>query len=204
MGRFTKFLVDDFSNEVVELTKPTPANNRAERETLITEVKPSKELSGIQDEAEDDMPSSEELRKAAQKAWLETKVRIHARLIEDIDLAALDGLDTPSLREQVLNIVREIVLDEKLKLTIPEIKQLADGIFDEMTGLGPLEPLLQDDSVSDILINTHEQVYVERGGELELSGIQFANEPHLLRIINRIVATVGRRVDESQPLWYAA
>jgi len=146
------------------------------------------------------MPSSEELRKAAQKAWLETKVRIHARLIEDIDLAALDGLDTPSLREQVLNIVREIVLDEKLKLTIPEIKQLADGIFDEMTGLGPLEPLLQDDSVSDILINTHEQVYVERGGELELSGIQFANEPHLLRIINRIVATVGRRVDESQPL----
>jgi len=82
----------------------------------------------------------------------------------------------------------------------PKIKNLSAGIFDEMTGLGPLEPILQDESISDILINTHEQVYIERRGELELSQVRFANEAHLLRIINRIVSTVGRRVDESQPL----
>jgi len=87
-----------------------------------------------------------------------------------------------------------------MKLNQREIKDLASGIFDEMTGLGPLEPLLQDETISDILINTHKQVYVERGGELELSPVQFASEDHLLRIINRIVATVGRRIDESQPM----
>lgn len=138
--------------------------------------------------------------RSQEQLWLETKVRIHARLIEDIDLAALEGLETSALRGQVLSIVTEIVQGEKLRLNQREIKDLASGIYDEMTGLGPLEPLLQDESVSDILINTHEQVYIERGGELELSPVQFANEKHLLRIINRIVSTVGRRVDESQPM----
>ncbi len=195
MGKFSKFLVEEPDGLEPEQAQSPVTEVAAGPETLIEVVKTP--TSGLKKTA---APTTDDLRKSAQKAWLETKVRIHARLIEDIDLAALDGLDTPRLREQVLSIVREIVLDEKLKLTSPEIIQLAEGIFDEMTGLGPLEPLLQDDSVSDILINTHEQVYVERGGELELSGVQFANEPHLLRIINRIVATVGRRVDESQPL----
>jgi len=93
-----------------------------------------------------------------------------------------------------------MVHEERLKLNAVEIKNLSSGIYDEMTGLGPLEPILQDESISDILINTHEQVYIERRGELELSKVRFANEAHLLRIINRIVSTVGRRVDESQPL----
>lgn len=139
-------------------------------------------------------------KKTRKTEILETKVRIHATLIEEIDLAALEGLDTPALRAQVHTIVSDIVKAEKLKFNAREIEDLASGIFDEMTGLGPLEPLLQDDSVSDILINTHEQVYIERGGELELSPVQFANEPHLLRIINRIVGTVGRRVDERSPM----
>jgi len=132
--------------------------------------------------------------------WLDTKLRIHSRLIDEVDLAALDGLDTPTLKSKVNLVVREIAGQEKLKLNSREIDELASGIFDEMTGLGPLEPLLQDESVSDILINTHKQVYIERGGELELSPVKFANEEHLLRIINRIVATVGRRIDESQPM----
>ncbi len=132
--------------------------------------------------------------------WLATKVRIHSRLIDEVDLASLDGMDTPTLKAKVTEIVKDIVSKEKMKLNQREIKDLASGIFDEMTGLGPLEPLLQDETISDILINTHKQVYVERGGELELSPVQFASEDHLLRIINRIVATVGRRIDESQPM----
>ena len=200
MGRFTKFFDSEF-----ELSAPPAKAMDAESlnpEGLIDLVHNAEHTVSSKPNLSDEKPEKKELdpKAAARKIWLETKVRIHARLVEEIDLAALDGLDTPSLREQVLNIVREIVLEEKLKLNGAEIADLASGIFDEMTGLGPLEPLLQDDSVSDILINTHEQVYVERGGELELSGVQFANEPHLLRIINRIVATVGRRVDESQPL----
>ena len=210
MGRFSKFLTEEpqcapgVQQHDAPQANALPLAPSVGPEALITAVHsadvPSPRPATVKDLAAKPEETADELRKAANKAWLETKVRIHARLIEDINLAALDGLDTPDLRAQVLKIVREIVVDEKLKLTSPEIQNLADGIFDEMTGLGPLEPLLQDDSVSDILINTHEHVYVERGGELELSGVQFANEPHLLRIINRIVATVGRRVDESQPL----
>jgi len=132
--------------------------------------------------------------------WLDTKIKLHSRLINEIDLAHLDGLDRVELREQVRGIVVEMAKEERLKLNKRDLKVLADGVFDEMTGLGPLEPLLQDETVSDILINGHERVFVERRGELELSPVQFANEPHLLRIINRIVAQVGRRVDESQPL----
>ena len=198
MGRFSKLLTNNPTPATAVITPQRPTVPAPGPEALI-EVATRSETPATQSEKPHD-DSPEALRKAAQKAWLETQVRIHARLIEDIDLAALDGLDSPNLREQVLNIVKEIVIDEKLVLTGPEVQKLSEGIFDEMTGLGPLEPLLQDDSVSDILINTHEQVYIERGGELELSGVQFANEPHLLRIINRIVATVGRRVDESQPL----
>jgi len=139
-------------------------------------------------------------KKTKDAEWLDTKVRIHSRLIDTIDLSALEGLDTPTLKAQVRAIVQEIAAQDKMKLNKREVDDLASGIYDEMTGLGPLEPLLQDETISDILINTHEQVYVERGGELELSPVRFANEKHLLRIINRIVATVGRRIDESQPM----
>jgi len=132
--------------------------------------------------------------------WLNTKIKMHSRLIDEIDLTTLDGMETPALQAKVHDIVKEMVQEERLKLNATEIKNLSAGIFDEMTGLGPLEPILQDESISDILINTHEQVYIERRGELELSQVRFANEAHLLRIINRIVSTVGRRVDESQPL----
>lgn len=133
-------------------------------------------------------------------AWLDTKIKLHTRLIDEIDLAMLDGLESLDLKQQVHDIVVEMAKEERLKLNKRELKKLADGVYHEMTGLGPLEPLLQDETVSDILINGHERVFVERRGELELSPVRFANEPHLLRIINRIVSQVGRRVDESQPL----
>ena len=143
---------------------------------------------------------TEKPKSSKEEDWLNTKIKMHSRLIDEIDLTALDGMETPALQERVHDIVKEMVQEERLKLNAVEIKNLALGIFDEMTGLGPLEPILQDETISDILINTHEQVYIERRGELELSQVRFANEAHLLRIINRIVSTVGRRVDESQPL----
>jgi pilus assembly protein CpaF len=132
--------------------------------------------------------------------FLNTKIKLHTRLIDEFDLAQLDGLESTELRLRVADIVGEMAREEKLKMNVRELEKLSEGIYNEMVGLGPLEPLLQDESVSDILINGHERVFVERRGELELSPVRFANEPHLLRIINRIVSTVGRRVDESQPL----
>jgi pilus assembly protein CpaF len=131
---------------------------------------------------------------------LKTRLRIHTMLLDDLDLSILDTLDEHELRKQIEQRVREIITMEKIKLNHDEIREFASGIVDEMTGLGPLEPLLADESISDILINTHEQVYVERGGELEITDVQFADEEHLLRIINKIVAAVGRRVDESHPM----
>ena len=131
---------------------------------------------------------------------LATKVRIHSRIIDEVDLSYLESSDLQALRSEVYAVVRAIVAEERIKISAREVEDLASGIFDEMTGLGPLEPLLQDESVSDILINGPNQVYVERGGELELSPVRFADETHLLRIVNKIVAGVGRRVDESSPL----
>ncbi|PHR91809.1 MAG: type II secretion system protein E [Robiginitomaculum sp.] len=131
---------------------------------------------------------------------LKDKLRIHAKLIDDLDLSLIDQLDGEELRKQIETQVAEIAVAEKMKLNRGEIREFTKSIIDEMTGLGPLEPLLADPTISDILINTHEHVFIERGGELEETDVKFADEAHLLRIINKIVSAVGRRVDESQPM----
>lgn len=131
---------------------------------------------------------------------LEAKIRVHNRLIDELDLSALDKLGDADLKRQVRAIVIDIVREEGMAMSSNEINTFADAVFDEMTGLGPIEPLLADDTISDIMINGCHQVYIERGGELELSSVRFADNDHLLRILNRIVSAVGRRVDEAQPL----
>ena len=131
---------------------------------------------------------------------LQAKLRIHGRLIDELDLSAMERLEETQLRAQVRQIVFEIIRKDDLALSASEETAFADAVFDEMTGLGPIEPLLKDDSIADILINGADQVYIERKGELELAPVRFADNDHLLRIVNRIVAAVGRRVDESQPL----
>ena len=135
-----------------------------------------------------------------RQEWLNTKVRIHSRIIDEVDLSLLEAGDSDALRTDIYAVVRDIISEERMAMSAREVEDLVSGIYDEMVGLGPLEPLLQDEAVSDILINGCNQVYVERRGELELSPVRFADESHLLRIINRIVANVGRRVDESSPL----
>jgi pilus assembly protein CpaF len=131
---------------------------------------------------------------------LDAKVRLHRRLIEEINLSALEKLPEDEMRGHVKQLVTQYILVERLALNQQELDDFVAEILDEMTGLGPLEPLLKDGSISDILINGHECVYVERGGLLEPCGVRFKDEAHLLRIINKIVSAVGRRVDESHPL----
>src|SRR6476469_6390226 len=131
---------------------------------------------------------------------LDAKVRLHRRLIEAINLSALDKVPEEEIRRHVQQLVSQYVLVERLALNTQELNDFVSEILDEMTGLGPLEPLLKDPSINDILINGHECVYVERHGILEPLSVRFKDEQHLLRIINKIVSAVGRRVDESHPL----
>src|SRR5215472_1336586 len=131
---------------------------------------------------------------------LDAKVRLHRKLLEDINLSALEKLPEETLRSHVQELVAQYVLAERLALNTQELSDFVSEILDEMTGLGPLEPLLKDPAVNDILINGHECVYVERLGILEPTAVRFKDEAHLLRIINKIVSAVGRRVDESHPM----
>ncbi len=135
-----------------------------------------------------------------QERMLDAKLRIHRRLIDEINLSALDKIPEKELYSQVHSLVAQYVTTEKIMLNAAELDRFVDDILHEMTGLGPIEPLLSDESVNDILINTHKQIYIERRGQLVLSDARFKDEAHLLRIINKIVSTVGRRVDESQPM----
>src|ERR1700686_3587572 len=131
---------------------------------------------------------------------LDAKVRLHRRLIEEINLSALEKLPDEEMRSHIQALGAQYGLTERLALNPQELNNFVLEILDEMTGLGPLEPLLKDPSVNDILINGHECVYVERLGILEPTGVRFKDEAHLLRIINKIVSAVGRRVDESHPM----
>jgi len=130
---------------------------------------------------------------------LDLKVRMHQRLLEVINLAALDKMSHAEAEGEIGQVVRELLQEEKAALNAAERNQLASEIVDEVLGLGPLEPLMKDESVSDILVNTHDVVFVERYGKLHRVDLRFKDDRHLLRIINKIVSTVGRRVDESQP-----
>jgi pilus assembly protein CpaF len=131
---------------------------------------------------------------------LDAKVRLHRRLIEEINLSALEKLPEDEMRAHIQQLVGQYVVSERLALNTRELNEFVSEILDEMTGLGPLEPLLKDASVNDILINGHECVYVERRGTLEPTQVRFKDEAHLLRIVNKIVSAVGRRVDESHPM----
>ncbi len=149
---------------------------------------------------EPEEPAAPGTPKLRDPKFLDAKVRLHRKLIDEINLSAIDKLPEEDLRKQVAELASEYVLAERLPLNAQELEEFSGELFDEMTGLGPIEPLLKDPTIADILINTHEQVYVERFGQLELTPVRFKDEPHLLRILNKIVANVGRRVDESQPM----
>jgi pilus assembly protein CpaF len=147
-----------------------------------------------------DRPQPESANPLLSDKLLDAKVRLHRRLIEEVNLSALEKLPESEMRQHIQQLVTQYIVVERLALNANELNEFVSEILDEMTGLGPLEPLLKDPAVSDILINGHECTYVEKGGLLEPVACRFKDEAHLLRIINKIVSAVGRRVDESHPL----
>ena len=130
---------------------------------------------------------------------MEIKVELHKQLLESLNLAALDGASESDLRAEISAITGEALSDMGMALNKDDRGSLIQELYDEVTGLGPLEPLLKDDTINDILVNGPQQIFVERDGRLEVSDITFKDERHLLRIIDKIVSAVGRRVDESNP-----
>ena len=135
-----------------------------------------------------------------QRRILDAKMRLHHKLIDEINLSAIEKASRAELRGAVSALVSRYVLEERLPVNAGELEALIDELIDEMTGLGPIEPLLKDPTINDILINAHDNVYIERFGVLESVPMSFKDEAHLLRIVNKIVSAVGRRVDEAQPL----
>ncbi len=129
----------------------------------------------------------------------EIKLELHRELLENLNLAALEKAEESELRTEISAIASEVLEARNIVLNREDRSQLNKELYDEVTGLGPLEALLQDDSVNDILVNGPQQIFVERAGKLEISDITFKDEKHLMRIIDKIVSAVGRRVDESNP-----
>jgi pilus assembly protein CpaF len=132
--------------------------------------------------------------------YQELKFTLHRKLVDKINLEALASIDNQRVRGEVRQALLSLIDSEPTLLSSIEKQQISDEVLDEVFGLGPLEPLLQDPTISDILVNTHKQVYVERKGLLELTNVSFRDDPHLLRIIDKIVSQVGRRIDESTPM----
>jgi pilus assembly protein CpaF len=128
------------------------------------------------------------------------KVELHQRLLDLINLSALDTMSRAQIQDEVGDIIEEELAKQRHALNAAERRQLTDDVLDELLGLGPLEPLLKDATITDILVNGCNHVFVERYGQLEPSPVRFKDERHLLRIIQKIVSAVGRRVDESSPL----
>ncbi len=134
------------------------------------------------------------------EVFQELKAKLHNQLISRIDLSSLFKIDQKQAQEEIRKILGELLLQEKIPLNRAEEKRLLRELEDETFGLGPLEPLLSDPTVNDILVNHAKQIFVERLGKLELTDIVFRDEGHLRQIIDRIVSRVGRRIDESQPM----
>ncbi|TGP48361.1 CpaF family protein [bacterium M00.F.Ca.ET.230.01.1.1] len=132
--------------------------------------------------------------------FLTLKVELHRHLIDRFNLTTLENASKDEILNEIRPIVREFVRSRNVPLNARELDQLTSDTADEMLGLGPIEPLLKDDSITDIMINTHERVFIERRGIIEQTSIRFRDEAHLLRIINKIVSNIGRRVDESSPM----
>jgi pilus assembly protein CpaF len=132
--------------------------------------------------------------------YQELKFTLHRKLLDKINLEALATIDNQRVRGEVRQALISLIDSEPTLLSALEKQQICDEVLDEVFGLGPLEPLLQDPTISDILVNGSKQVYVERKGLLEMTTVTFRDDQHLLRIIDKIVSQVGRRVDESNPM----
>lgn len=145
-------------------------------------------------------PSTDADVDPGELAYQQLKVRIHERLVDALDLSMLAHVAKDELAREVRSLTQEVLAEEAPTIPADHRVRMLDDVYDEVFGLGPLEPLMRDDAVSDILVNHPHEVYVERRGRLEPAGVVFADQPHLMRIIQRIVSRVGRRIDEVSPM----
>lgn len=146
------------------------------------------------------MPDGKRAAGMSPKAYQELKSSVHRDLLNRVDLEKLMFLDNGRARNQIYAIIQDLAGNLNTPLSLLEREQLSREVLDEVFGLGPLEPLLQDPTINDILVNTHKHVYVERAGTLEKTNVVFKDHAHLMHIIEKIVSAVGRRVDESSPM----
>ncbi|MEQ8292626.1 MAG: ATPase, T2SS/T4P/T4SS family [Roseovarius sp.] len=144
-------------------------------------------------------PSPADKDRKRKERLAEIKLDLHRSLLDNLNLAALDTATESDLRAEISSIAAEVLEERSIVLNREDRATLTQELYDEVKGLGPLETLLKDDSVNDILVNGPHQIFVERDGKLSLSDVTFKDEKHLLRIIDKIVSAVGRRVDESNP-----
>jgi pilus assembly protein CpaF len=145
-------------------------------------------------------PSGNDVARRPELARYELKTRVHRQLIERLDLTKLAMLPGDVVQQQIRRIVEDMLVDDETPLSRQEREQLVVEVQHETFGLGPIEPLMQDPTVSDILVNGPHEVYVERRGKLQKTSAIFRDDAHLLQVIERIVSAVGRRVDESSPM----
>jgi len=165
---------------------PAPSAPNVERKSAPVAKKPAQ-------------PAPVDKEKKRKERLAEIKLELHKRLLDNLNLSALETASESDLKSEIVAISTEALEEMAVVLNREERQQLNQDLYDEVTGLGPLEPLLKDDTVNDILVNGPQQVFVERDGKLLLTETAFKDERHLLRIIDKIVSAVGRRVDESNP-----
>jgi len=135
-----------------------------------------------------------------QHSFQEMKSRLHRTLINRMDLTKLSSLTSEQVHAEVSRLAEVVLAQEAMPLSASERERLVNDVQHELFGLGPLEPLLKDPTVSDILVNSHDMIYIERRGKIEATNVRFKDDEHLMRVIERIVSSVGRRIDESSPM----
>jgi pilus assembly protein CpaF len=147
-----------------------------------------------------EQPTPQVAASPAVEAYVKLKNKLHQQILEKVDLASLESLSEHRLRQEIATVVSVLLTENPAQINDIERRMLVRDIQNEMLGLGPLELLMADPTVSDILVNSYNQIYVERRGRLELTDVAFTDDKHLLRIIDKIVSRVGRRIDESSPM----
>ena len=132
--------------------------------------------------------------------WFNIKSQIHSKLLDSLTADQLKSLSKEGVREQIGGVVERLIGEDQIPMTVAERERLIEEVLDEVFGLGPLEPLLKDPTISDILVNGFDNVYIERAGRLVETTVRFKNQAHLRMILDRIVSNVGRRIDDSSPI----
>ncbi|MCY4334848.1 MAG: CpaF family protein [Litoreibacter sp.] len=188
---FSRYKKSDGAPAAPQTQAPAPAAAAPKAETAAAPKRPTARTPAESVAADKELKRRQKLE--------EIRSELHHRLLDNLNLAALDDAPEKELKAEIAAICAEGLEEMAIVLNKEERQTLHAELFDEVTGLGPLEPLLKDETVNDILVNGPNRVFVERAGKLELTVTRFKDEKHLLRIIDKIVSAVGRRVDESNP-----